>query len=59
MLLLVLGVFRAMPAAKPTRGRHALAVLVFAFLLLSHALVSLHQKHDSLKRFSDGPTYSP
>jgi len=36
MILRVLGVFRAVPAAKTTRRRHALAMLVFAFLLLCH-----------------------
>jgi len=36
MLLLVLCVFRTMPAAEAARPHHALAMLVLAFLLLCH-----------------------
>jgi len=60
MLLLVLGVFRTMPTAEPTRRRHALAVLVFAFFWLGHVSISLTTKASfRLTHFSDGLADSP
>jgi hypothetical protein len=58
MLFLMLGVFRAMPAAEPPRCRHALAVFVLAFFLLGHLLVSLRQSKSLQMHFSDDPTFS-